>query len=167
MRTKRIFWSGETCVDRDTCRRFNPQNDRMYFPKGTKKDELLGGLRPPPRQPKPGIMARVAASSAQQGALAGRGLTVSCASRCPPHHDVLCVAACSNMAPPASRRPLPAGRGLSRTSPTPKKRDCRIKPLKTDVCPQIAALLEKGGKFWFQQDLASPRTAKLTKAFFE
>ena len=39
--------------------------------------------------------------------------------------------------------------------------------LKTVVFPQIAALLEEKEKSWFQQDLASPRTAKLTKAFLD
>ena len=37
--------------------------------------------------------------------------------------------------------------------------------LKTAVSPQVAALLEEGEKSWFQQDLASPRTAKLAKEF--
>ena len=37
--------------------------------------------------------------------------------------------------------------------------------LKTDVFPQIAAPLGKEENFWFPQDLASPRTGKLTKAF--
>ena len=46
-----------------------------------------------------------------------------------------------------------------------KKRYCRKKMLKTVVFPQIAALLGDGEKSWFQKDLASPRTAKLTKAF--
>ena len=39
--------------------------------------------------------------------------------------------------------------------------------LKTDVFLQIAAPLEEGEKFWFQQDLASPHTAKLTRAFLD
>ena len=63
MRTKRIFWSGETCVDRDTCRRFTPQNDRMYFPKGAKTDDVLGDLC------APGIMVHISAPSAQHGVL--------------------------------------------------------------------------------------------------
>ena len=97
MRTKRIFWSGETCVDRDSGRRFNPQNNRMYFPKGAKKDEVLGDLRAPLRYRAPGTYARVTASSAQQGVLAGRGLTAPRASRRPLRrgvfqHGVLCIA---------------------------------------------------------------------------
>ena len=69
MRTKRIFCSDETWVDRDTCRRFNPQNDRAYFPKGVKKDDMLGDLRAPPRQRALGIMGRISASPAQHGVL--------------------------------------------------------------------------------------------------
>ena len=69
MRTRRIFWSDETWVDRDTCRRFNPQNDRVYFPKGVKKDDMLGDLRAPPRQRAPGIMGRISVSPAQHGVL--------------------------------------------------------------------------------------------------
>ena len=66
-RAKRISLSDETWVDRDTCRRLNPQNDRTYFPKGAKKDEVLGDSRAPLRQPTPGIMVRVLGSSAQHG----------------------------------------------------------------------------------------------------
>ena len=31
MKSSRIFWSDETQVDADTCARFNPQNERLYF----------------------------------------------------------------------------------------------------------------------------------------
>ena len=37
--------------------------------------------------------------------------------------------------------------------------------LQTDVFPQVASLLEEGEKWRFQQDLASPRAAKVTKSF--
>ena len=69
MRTKRIFWSEETWLDRDTCRRLNPQNDRMYSPKGTKEDDVLGDLRAPLRLRTPGNMARISATSAQRAVL--------------------------------------------------------------------------------------------------
>ena len=47
MRTNQIFWSDETWVDQDSCARYNPQNDRMYFPKDQKKDDNLDKLIKP------------------------------------------------------------------------------------------------------------------------
>ena len=69
MRTKSILWSDETWADRDTCGRPNPKNDRMYSPKGTKKDDALDDLRAPLRLRTPGNMARISATSAQRAVL--------------------------------------------------------------------------------------------------
>ena len=69
MRTKSILWSDETWADRDTCWRFNSRNDSMYFPNGTKTDDVLGDLRKPLRRRTPGIMVRITAPSALHGVL--------------------------------------------------------------------------------------------------
>ena len=69
MRTYRIFWSDETWVDQDSRARYNPQNERLYFPKSDKKDEHIEELRKPLRQRTPGIMVHITATSASGGAL--------------------------------------------------------------------------------------------------
>ena len=69
MRTKRVLWSDETWVDRDTCARFNPQNERKYYSKGTKKDAVLEDLRKPVRQRTPGIMVHISVTAAGGGAM--------------------------------------------------------------------------------------------------
>ena len=125
MRSKRIFWSDETWVDKDTCKRWNPQNDRRYYPKGTAKDAVLDDLRAPLRQRSAGVMVHITVSSARQGVVLK------------PHFV------------------------------DPKKTmtaEYYVSMLTTDVFPQISTIVGEGS-FWWQQDLASPHTAKITTAY--
>ena len=126
MRTNQIFWSDETWVDQDSCARYNPQNDRMYFPKDQKKDDNLDKLIKPIRQRAPGIMVHITVTSAGGG-------------------QVL--------------KPFFVDPGETMTA------KYYIRMLKTDTLRQIATIVPPGGKFYFQQDLASPHTAKITKEF--
>ena len=67
MQTRETYWSDATWVDRDTCARFNPQNERKYYSKLAKKDEEVGELRKPIRQHAPGVMVRITVTAAEGG----------------------------------------------------------------------------------------------------
>ena len=69
VRTKIIFWSDETCVDENTCARYNPKNDRKYYHKSTQKDSVSEVLKKPIKQRTPGIMAHIPLCSANGGVL--------------------------------------------------------------------------------------------------
>ena len=48
-------------------RQVNPQNERMYFPKAVKKDEVMAGLRKPAKQRAPGLMVHLTVASGGWG----------------------------------------------------------------------------------------------------
>ena len=69
MRAKSIFWPGETWVGENTCARYNPQNDRMYYRKSTQKDSVSEELKKPLKQRTPGVMVHITVCSANGGVL--------------------------------------------------------------------------------------------------
>ena len=72
MRTADIWFPAETRVAQDGCARYNPQNERLYYPKDTKKDAAIESLYKPQKQRAPGVMAHLTVSAANGGAMLKR-----------------------------------------------------------------------------------------------
>ena len=65
--SSRTFWSDETQVGADTCARFSPQNEMLYFFGERKKDIVLGKLAKLRRQRAPGVLIHLTVSAAGGG----------------------------------------------------------------------------------------------------
>ena len=69
VRAKQIYFSDETWADQDSRARFNPQNERMYFPRSVKKSDVMDDLYKPLKQRTPGIMVHITVSAAGGGTM--------------------------------------------------------------------------------------------------
>ena len=58
-----IFFADETWIDQDCDGQLNSQNERIYFPPGTKRDDVMAQLEKPKAQRAPGLMVHLAVSS--------------------------------------------------------------------------------------------------------